>query len=65
LKIDDRKDVLPIQGLTLDNVQVSGENADVFCTHAEVSAHDVSPAIKSKDGTCIIKNSNDPAWVAV
>jgi polygalacturonase len=58
LKVDGHKDMLPIQGLTLDNVQVSGDNADVFCSHAEVAAHDVKPKIKSKDGTCKIKTTS-------
>jgi polygalacturonase len=65
VKIDGHEDTFPIQGLTLDNVQVTGENADVFCSHAEVIAHDVSPKIKSKDGTCNIKSAFVPTAVAV
>merc|ERR1740121_2878071 len=65
LKIDDHKDMLPIQGLTLDDVHVSGDNADVFCSHAEVSTNDVSPTIKSKDGTCKVTSNVDFRVVTV
>jgi len=65
LKIDGHENKLPIHGLTLDNVKVSGKHADVFCSHAEVIAHDVSPSIKSKDGTCDVKSAMDSTVVAV
>jgi len=65
LKVDGHKDMIPIQGLRLENVQVSGEHADVFCTHAEGIAHNVNPPVKSSDSTCKIQTTSGTSTIAV